>query len=106
MKIDSYIKQIKSIIKTKPTIGLVLGSGLGNFVKKINEPCIIDYKDIKNYPLSTVKGHDGRFIFGKIYNQAIICAQGRFHLYEGYDFETTTIPIDIFHSLGSPFLLN
>ena len=100
MKFNSYINQIKATIKIKPTIGIVLGSGLGGFVKKINEPYFINYKDIKNYPTSTVKGHKGQFISGNIHNQPVICAEGRFHMYEGYDFDTTTLPIDIFHLLG------
>jgi len=100
MNIELYIKQIKSKTNTKPKIGIVLGSGLGDFVNQINNPSFINYKDIPNYPLSTVKGHEGQFIIGTINNHPIICAQGRFHVYEGYDYHTTTLPIDIFHLLG------
>ena len=100
MNINFYKSQIQSHIKKSPQIGIILGSGLGDFVKKINNPQIINYTDIKKYPISTVKGHEGKFIFGNIYNKSVICAEGRFHLYEGYDFNTTTLPIDIFNKLG------
>ena len=100
MNIESYIQKIKSKTNVKPKIGIVLGSGLGDFVNQINNPSFISYKDIQNYPLSTVKGHEGQFILGTINNNSIICAQGRFHVYEGYDYNTTTLPIDIFNFLG------
>ena len=98
LKIDLFTKQFKYNIK--PEIGIVLGSGLGDFVHNIKEPQTIDYKDIKGFPVSTVQGHEGKFIFGKLGKKNIICAQGRFHLYEGYDYNITTLPIDVFNALG------
>ena len=100
MNLDNYISQIKSKININPTIGLVLGSGLGDFVDSIQNKEVIFYNEIKGYPLSTVKGHNGMFVLGTVKNKKIICAQGRFHLYEGYDRNTTELPIDIFKKLG------
>jgi len=98
--LNNYIEQIKSKINIYPTIGLVLGSGLGNFVDSIQNKEVIFYNEINGYPLSTVKGHDGKFVLGTIENKNVICAQGRFHLYEGYDRSKTELPIDIFKKLG------
>ena len=100
MNVQSYIEVIKSISEIKPKIGIVLGSGLGDFVKQIKKKCFIKYNSIPKFPVSTVKGHEGQFILGYINEIPIICAQGRFHLYEGYDFDSTALPIDIFKLLG------
>ena len=105
MNIDCFVNHIKSFSDIKPEIGIVLGSGLGDFVKKIINPNCINYKDIKKYPISTVKGHEGQFILGNIENKSIICAEGRFHLYEGYDIQTTTLPIDIFNKMGCKIVI-
>ena len=97
--IKNYIKEINGYIKETPKIGIILGSGLGVFTSSIQNSKNIDYISIKKYPKSTVSGHQGRFIIGRINNTPIICADGRFHYYEGYEVNTTTLPIDIFYNL-------
>ena len=65
-------------------IGIILGSGLGGLVDKMEEKLEVDYMDIPNFPVSTVEGHEGKLVFGKISGVEIIAMQGRFHFYEGY----------------------
>ena len=79
------IKQLKTLIgDRKPTIAIMLGSGLGNIAKTIKFPLEIKYSEIENFPESTVKGHTGKMTIGKIGDKEVLCLQGRFHLYEGY----------------------
>ena len=79
------IKQFKKLIGDRhPTIAIMLGSGLGDIAKAIKSPLEIKYKEIENFPKSTVKGHSGKMIIGTIGNKEVLCLQGRFHLYEGY----------------------
>ena len=79
---------------------VILGSGLGGFGKSINEASSINYDDIPHFPSTSVKGHDGRLISGKVNGKNIIAFSGRFHHYEGYDFEQTAIPVYIAKALG------
>lgn len=91
---------IKSKINNIPKTAIVLGSGLGPFAKEIEEEVEFDYKDIPNFPVSTVPGHAGKLIFGKIAGKSIVAMQGRFHLYEGYSAEEVTLPVRVFQLLG------
>ncbi len=75
---------LKPFIKSKPEIGVVLGSGLGNFVQEILVEKEIEYDDIPHFPVATVEGHHGKLIFGSIEGKPIIAMAGRFHFYEGY----------------------
>ena len=67
-----------------PEVGIVLGTGLGDFADNIEVEYAIEYKDIPNFPVSTVEGHKGRMIFGEIEGRRVVAMQGRFHYYEGY----------------------
>lgn len=87
-------------INFKPEIGLILGSALGSLADEIEDRVIIDYKDIPNFLISTVESHAGKLILGKLNGKNIVCMSGRFHYYEGYDFEQLTIPIRVFKLLG------
>lgn len=91
---------IKSKIDFDLDIALVLGSALGSLSDEIENPIIIDYSDIPNFLISTVKSHAGKLIIGKLNGKNVICMSGRFHYYEGYDFEELVIPIRVFHLLG------
>ena len=91
---------IKERIDTTPEIGLILGSSLGPLAAGIEDPIVIDYKDIPNFLISTVKSHAGKLIFGKVGGKEIVCMSGRFHSYEGYDFEQLVIPIRVMKLLG------
>ncbi len=91
---------VKSIIKDEPEIAIILGSGLGDFASKIKNPIEIKYSDIPNFLVSTVASHAGRLIYGMVGGKKVICMAGRFHSYEGYDFEQLVIPIRLFKLLG------
>ncbi|CCQ93192.1 purine nucleoside phosphorylase [[Clostridium] ultunense Esp] len=99
-KMKESIKFIKSKTKETPSIGLVLGSGLGSLGEKIENPMVIDYKDIPNFPMSTVEGHKGQLILGQLGNKKVIAMQGRFHYYEGYPLKDVVFPIRVMIGLG------
>ncbi len=86
-------------------MAVVLGSGLGDFTEQIQKPIVITYHAIPNYPLPTVEGHTGEFVIGNYKNIPLIAAKGRFHYYEGYDIETVTLPIQLFHKLGVKYII-
>lgn len=91
---------VMSIIKDKPEIAIILGSGLGDFASKIKNPIEIKYDDIPNFLVSTVASHAGKLIYGEVGGKKVICMAGRFHSYEGYDFEQLVIPVRLFKLLG------
>ena len=91
---------VKSIVPYTPEVALVLGSCLGPFADTIEDPIIIDYKDIPNFLISTVDSHAGKLIFGTVAGKKVVCMSGRFHSYEGYDFEQLVIPVRLFKLLG------
>ena len=93
-----YIKE--KIGDKKPEIAIVLGSGLGVLKEEIEEKIVLDYKDIPDFPISTVEGHAGELIIGKLSGKEIIAMNGRFHYYEGYDIKQTVFPIRVFALLG------
>ncbi|KAF6728207.1 Purine nucleoside phosphorylase [Oryzias melastigma] len=84
----------------KPRVGIVCGSGLGGLADLLKDQVAFNYKDIPNFPQSTVHGHAGRLVFGTLKGRACVCMQGRFHLYEGYAVQRITLPIRIFKLLG------
>ena len=91
---------VRSVINDEPEIAIILGSGLGDFASRIENPIEIRYEDIPNFLVSTVESHAGKLIFGKAGGKKIICMSGRFHFYEGYDYEQLVIPIRLFKLLG------
>lgn len=95
--------QSKSNLNFK--IGIVLGSGLGGLKKDIDIECELDYSEIPHFPVSTVEGHSGKLLIGKIDHIPVIALQGRFHYYEGYSLKETTFPIRVFKALGVDNLL-
>ncbi|KAI3383590.1 hypothetical protein SNEBB_007829 [Seison nebaliae] len=90
---------------SKPKIGIICGSGLNDIGKSIYDKQVFAYEDIPNFPISTVEGHCGNLIFGKIFNKPIICMQGRFHAYEGYPLLKCAMPIRIMKLLGVHVLI-
>lgn len=96
---------IKSKIESIPKIAIILGSGLGNLADDIEEKITIPYKEIPNFPISTVTGHKGELIFGKLEGVPVLAMNGRFHYYEGYELTETTYPIRIFKLLGIETLI-
>ena len=91
---------VKARAPFEPEIALVLGSSLGPFAETLEEPVSIDYKDVPNFLVSTAPGHAGKLIFGKVAGRKVVCMSGRFHSYEGYDFEQLVIPVRLFKLLG------
>ncbi|MEZ4933068.1 MAG: purine-nucleoside phosphorylase [Saprospiraceae bacterium] len=94
---EKYIRQRTSLI---PQYGIVMGSGLGQLAEDIMAEEIIAYKDIPHFPASTVSGHAGHLIFGKIEGVPVVAMAGRFHYYEGYSLQEVTLPIRVMKSLG------
>jgi purine-nucleoside phosphorylase len=89
----------------KPSIGIILGTGLGGLVKDLNIKFRIDYKQIPYFPVSTVESHHGYLIFGEISGKNVVIMQGRFHYYEGYSHEEVTYPVRVMKKLGISHLL-
>lgn len=92
-------------IPHEPDIGIVLGTGLGSLAEYITEPIFIEYKDIPEFPVSTVSGHAGRLIYGNLEGKKVIAMQGRFHYYEGYSMKDITLPIRVMSKLGIKMLI-
>src|SRR5437016_5511337 len=98
------IKQTASYIKDKtqfqPEVGIILGSGLGSLVNEIEIKYSLDYSEIPNFPVSTVKGHGGKLIFGMLGGKKVIALQGRFHYYEGWTMQEVIFPVRVMKALG------
>ena len=103
MKIDKIYKYLKSFSNINPKVCIMLGSGLNALTDYIDDIVNIPYNQIDGFMDTGVKGHKGEFIFGYINQVPVLCAKGRFHYYEGYDFNTVSSIIDIF-SLFNPSL--
>lgn len=91
---------IEERIGVLPEIGLILGSGLGVLADEIESPVRIAYGDIPHFPVSTVEGHAGQFVFGTLGGRSVVAMQGRFHYYEGYTQQQVTLPIRVMSALG------
>lgn len=84
----------------RPSTAIILGTGLGRLAEEIEVIESFDYKDIPNFPISTVEGHSGRLIFGRLGGKDVLAMQGRFHYYEGYDMKQVTFPVRVMYELG------
>lgn len=91
--------------KHRPKIGVICGSGLGSLAESLTHPDIISYESIPNFPVSTVDGHAGQMIFGKINDIPVMCMQGRFHYYEGYPLAKCCMPIRVMKLVGVTHLI-
>jgi purine-nucleoside phosphorylase len=96
---------INSVYSGRPLVGVVLGSGLGNFAAGIRIEKEIEYSALPNFPVSTVEGHQGKLIFGELGGKTIVAMAGRFHYYEGYSVQDVVFPIRVMKSLGVETLL-
>lgn len=94
------VAYIQSRTNVQPTIGIILGTGLGGLVKEIEIIDEIEYKDIPNFPVSTVESHKGKLIFGNLGGKQVVAMQGRFHYYEGYNMKQVTFPVRVMKLLG------
>nr|WP_288980292.1 purine-nucleoside phosphorylase [uncultured Allomuricauda sp.] len=100
IQIAESVEYLKKRGFETPEIGIVLGTGLGQLVDNIENPIEAHYNHIPHFPLATVEFHTGKLIYGTIEGKKVIVMQGRFHLYEGYDFIDITYPIRVMHQLG------
>jgi len=104
-KIQETAGFLQSQTRIEPRAGIILGTGLGSLEDSVEEKMEIPYAAIPNFPQSTVEGHAGKLIFGKIEGKAVVMMAGRFHYYEGYDMQTVTFPIRVMKALGVAALL-
>lgn len=99
-KIEESVNYIKDKIENRPSIGIILGSGLGELAETIDNKVVIKYSDVPNLPVSTVKGHAGQFVFGEFNGKNVVMMQGRFHYYEGNLMKDLSLPVYIMKYLG------
>ncbi len=99
-KVQQTVNYLKERTNYTPEFGVILGSGLGSFIFDIEIEHKIPYNEIPNFPVSTVEGHKGNLIFGKIGTKTVVAMQGRFHYYEGYSMQEVTFPIRVMKYLG------
>ncbi len=103
-KLESCVKAVREKTDFVPDVALVLGSGLGNYADNIKIETEISYSDIPGFPVSTVPGHAGKFIFGYVDNVKVVCMKGRVHFYEGYDVTDAVLPARLMKMLGAKIL--
>lgn len=103
--IDRAAAAIQARIKIKPEVGMILGSGLGDLADRVEEAVVIPNPEIPGWPLSTVQGHKGRLLIGKLGNVNVIVLQGRAHYYEGYSMGRITLPVRVMQRLGCDKLI-
>ena len=103
-KLMKCYESVKEKIDFVPEIALVLGSGLGDYGDSIEVVATLDYHDIEGFPVSTVEGHKGRFIFGYVKGVPVVCMQGRVHYYEGYHMTDVVLPTRLMKLMGAKVL--
>ena len=103
-RLQRCYKSIEDKIPFRPRLALVLGSGLGDYAERIEIEASIDYHEITDFPVSTVSGHKGRFVFGHIDTVPVVIMQGRVHFYEGYSIEEVVLPERLMHLMGAEIL--
>lgn len=104
-KLQQTVQFLKENTSLTPEIGIILGTGLGGLVDDIEIAHSFSYNEIPNFPVSTVQGHQGRLIFGKLSGRNIVAMQGRFHFYEGYSMQEITFPVRVMKWLGVQLLV-
>ena len=104
-RIHNAVSYIRSRISAEPTVGMILGSGLGDFADTLENRRVIPFTDIPDFPAATVPGHTGSFVFGTRNGQSVVCLQGRLHYYEGHPMDVLTMPVRIMAKLGVKILV-
>ena len=99
-KIMSAASYVRARISFQPEIGMILGSGLGDYADSLENAVRIEYKDIPNFPVPTVPGHSGAMVFGNKYGKNVVILQGRIHFYEGLSMQEITLPVRVLAALG------
>lgn len=103
-RIQAAVKTVRHFTKVRPEVAIILGTGLGALVKDIKNAKKIPYEKIPHFPLSTVESHAGQLIIGDLMGKRVVAMQGRFHRYEGYDFQQITFPVRVMQALGAKIL--
>lgn len=103
-KLQNCLKCVRKKTDFKPEVAVVLGSGLGDYAAQIKVECEIPYSEIEGFPVSTVPGHAGKFVFGYVDEVPVVCMKGRVHYYEGYDISDVVLPIRLMYLLGAKIL--
>ena len=104
-KVSEAVDFIRGRIKIKPEAGIILGTGLGALAEEIEHAVTIPYEEIPHFPASTVEGHAGELIIGKLNNRNVIAMKGRFHFYEGYSLQNIVFPVRVMKFLGVRFII-
>jgi purine-nucleoside phosphorylase len=104
-EIDEITNTIRQQISIQPMAGIILGSGLNGLADSVSDAVTIAYSDLKNFPVSTVHGHAGRFVIGMLENKPVLVMQGRIHYYEGYTMGEVTLPVRVMQRLQIPTLI-
>ena len=99
-QLEAAIAAIRRRTALQPTVGLILGSGLGDLADAIEQPVMIPYRDIPHYPLATAEGHVGELVIGQVEGITVMTMRGRLHFYEGYSMAATTFPVRVMRALG------
>ncbi|MDO4267718.1 MAG: purine-nucleoside phosphorylase [Eubacteriales bacterium] len=100
----SCFRSFEEKIQFRPKVALVLGSGLGDYADSIRAEAVLDYHELEGFPVSTVSGHKGRFVFGYVNEIPVVIMQGRVHYYEGYSMEDVVLPIRLMKLMGAEIL--
>lgn len=103
-KLQGCVESVRAKTDFEPKVAIVLGSGLGDYANDIKVACEISYTDIEGFPVSTVPGHEGKFIFGYVGEVPVVCMKGRVHYYEGYDISDVVLPTRLMYMLGAKVL--
>lgn len=103
-KLNRCYESMKNKLPFKPQVALILGSGLGNYAERFQEEGVIDYREIEGFPVSTVPGHKGRFIFAHVEGTPVVMMQGRVHYYEGYPMSDVVLPVRLMRKMGAKVL--
>lgn len=100
-KIEESTRSLRRLIRTrKPTMAIILGSGLSKFARRLSNTISIPYKNIPHFATSTTAGHSGNLVFGTLWGKSVVVMEGRVHFYEGYTMQEVTFPIRVLHQLG------
>ena len=104
-KLCKCVQEVKKKIDFQPEVALVLGSGLGEYAREMDVKAVVPYEDIPGFPVSTVAGHQGRFLFGYVKKVPVVAMQGRVHYYEGYPMTDVVLPVRLMGLLGAKKLI-
>ena len=104
-RLEECLEAIRDRIPFVPRIAAVLGSGLGELADEIEQETMIPYEEIPGFPVSTVQGHEGRYVFGRIGEVPVVLMQGRVHYYEGYSMEEVVLPVRLMKKMGAEILI-